>query len=270
MARILAVANQKGGVGKTTVSVNLAAAFAIQGHRVLLVDTDAQANASAAFGLEADPDTTLGELLEADGDLNSLVKAPDGEAPTLRVLPSFPSLAGDEIHAVREDINPKVVADRLRNGATAAGFEWVIIDCPPSLSFWTIVSLAASDAVLIPADPGQFAVIGLRQLMSTVESVRLRINPGLRILGVVGSRIDARTKLSREFVSIIQHHMPRQGMVFESVIPEAVALREAQIQGQSIFRYDERSTAAVALVEVALEVKRRWTTAAGAVVAQAQ
>lgn len=250
-ARIVTFVNQKGGVGKTTTTISLAAGLGAKGQRVLLVDLDPQANATSAVGVMTQPDqpTVYDALLEGTPAADCIVAVPD---EPFDLLPASASLAGAEVELV-----PMLARERRLAGALAPvrdRYDWVLIDCPPSLGLLTINALAASGSVIIPVQCEYMALEGLSRLMETLELVRTNLSTPLEILGVVLTMYDARTRLSQQVVDEVRSHFPQ---TFDSVIPRAVRLSEAPSFGQSIFRYDPGSRAAEAYGQLADEVLAR-------------
>ncbi len=249
-ARVITLVNQKGGVGKTTTAVSLAAALGRRAQRVLLVDLDPQANATGALGLSArEACSTYDALLEEVPARDCVLHLEDER---IDLLPSSKDLAGAEVNLV-----PLMARERRLAAALLPlrpAYDLVLVDCPPSLGLLTINALAAADQVLIPVQCEYMALEGLSRLLETLELVRRNLNPGLSILGLVMTMFDSRTRLSQQVVDEVRRHFHQ---AFETVIPRSVRLGEAPSYGQSIFRYHEGGRAAEAYRQLAEEVLAR-------------
>lgn len=241
MSEVLAITNQKGGVGKTTTSINLGSYLAQAGHSVVVIDVDPQANATIGLGVELKADTaTLYEVLAHE------VAALDALQPTdhknLNVIPSTPNLAGAAIELMDQPYREY----RLRRAIKPLKehFEFILIDCPPSLGLLTINGLVAADRLLVPVQCEYLALEGLSQLLETVKLVREHLNPQLQVLGAVLTMYDRRTAMARKVVREVRKTFP--GHVFDSVIPRNTELAEAPGVGQSILAYADTSRGAKA------------------------
>jgi chromosome partitioning protein len=250
VARIIAIANQKGGVGKTTTAVNLAASLAAAEQRVLLVDGDPQGNASSGIGLVRDEigETVYDVLLDAERIETAIVHGV--QFKHLDVLPATPDLAGAEVELVTE--NERELAMRRALGRVRNRYDFILIDCPPSLGLITINMLAAADALLIPLQCEYYALEGLSQLLNTVHLVQQGVNPDLGIDGVVLTMYDARLNLSRQVATDAREYFGSK--VFQSVVPRNIRLAEAPSFGKPIILYDVASVGAQAYMGVAREL----------------
>ena len=252
MTRIVAVTNQKGGVGKTTTAINLAACLAEAGVRVLLVDLDPQANASAGLGFrDAEPGrSTYGVLAGkvAVGDV-----AVPSAVPGLDLVPACADLAGAVAELVDVDGGEVTFAQAL--DGQLDDYQFVFIDCPPSLGVLTVNALVAAREVLIPVQAEYYALEGLAQLLDTVALVRERLNPELQILGVLVTMLDGRTRIAREVAAEVREHLPTH--VFDVAVPRNVRLAEAPSHGLPISRYDPGCAGSDAYFDLAKEVVSR-------------
>ena len=251
---IYALANQKGGVGKTTSTVNIAACLAEAGHRVLLVDADPQANATSGVlgGDRPSPDapTTADVLL--DGARVSAVVIPT-VVPGLELVPSGPDLAGAAVELVSRpgrDALLRIALTEVRNT-----YPYVFIDCSPSLDLVTINALVASTRLIVPVQCEYYALEGLSRLMETVGEVRARLNPDLVIAGLLMTMHDPRTRINGEVVQEVRRHFP--GLVFDTVVPRNVRVTESPSHGEPVIRYDPHCAAADAYFEVTKEIVAR-------------
>lgn len=255
---ILSVINQKGGVGKTTTAVNLATGIALQGHSVLIVDLDPQGNATSGLGVEDSSSPTLYESLVAstsqklNADFSQSPAIVDGPVPNLDVIGTSPELAGSEIDlAANED------RDDLRRvlAPLSDKYSLIIIDTPPSLSLLTVNALVAADQLIIPVQCEYYALEGLGQLLRTLELIRHRLNPGLKVLGLLRTMFDGRLGLSSQVSAELTQHFPQ--LLFETIIPRNVRLAEAPSHGAPVALYDPRSAGAQAYGALATEVVGR-------------
>ena len=251
LAKILAIANQKGGVGKTTTSVNLAACLGIKRKRVLLIDSDPQGNASSGFGIaKSDVPTTIYDVLLGGA---SIAEAIQHTKYQVDVVPANINLAGAEVElvtAISRETRLKKALDAVRDT-----YDFILIDCPPSLGLLTLNALAAADAVLMPIQCEFYALEGVAQLMNTVNLVRDNLNPDLAIEGVVMTMYDSRTKLAQDVVGEVKKTFG--DILFKTLIPRNVRLSEAPSYGQPVIYYDKHSKGAQVYKELAKEVLKR-------------
>lgn len=251
-APIVAIANQKGGVGKTTTSVSTAAAMARSGWRVLLVDFDPQGNATSSLGINK-PDLALTSYHVLVGACEAREAIISSGRAGLDLLPTNSTLAGAEVELVDLDRREHQLADAL--APVVRDYDVILIDCPPSLGLLTINALTAAQSVIIPIQCEFLPLEGVTQLRDTIERVRQHLNPGLTITGVLMTMYDARTRLSAQVVEEVRRHY--QNLVFETVIPRSVRLAEAPSYGLAITEYDGRSNGAMAYERLSEEIATR-------------
>ncbi|MGO8949033.1 MAG: ParA family protein [Ktedonobacterales bacterium] len=258
-ARVFAIANQKGGVGKTTTSINLAACLAEDGRKVLVVDLDPQSNTTTGLGLDAhkvglsmyelliDENVTVGKVLISE------------LRPNLSLLPAKVDLYAADIELVyleQRETRLKRALDAVKQG-----YDFILIDCPPSLGLLTVNALTAADGVILPLQCEYFALEGMQQLLNTIRLVRDRLNPQITLFGVVLTMYDPRTALGKEVVREITEHFPKEK--FDTIIPRNVRLSEAPSFGKNILEHDPRSAGALAYKQLAEEVIARAQTLGG-------
>ena len=253
MGRIISVANQKGGVGKTTTAINLAAALAEAGKKVLIIDMDPQGNTTSGLGVDKDAlEKSVYDLL-----INSLnikeYMIQERLFPTLSIIGSNVNLSGAEIDLIGIDRKEFILKDALAQ--VKEEYEFIIIDCPPSLNMLTVNALSASDSVLVPIQCEYYALEGLSQLMHTINLVKTRLNSNLEIEGIVFTMFDSRTNLSLQVVENVKDNLNQR--IYKTIIPRNVRLAEAPSHGLPINLYDPRSTGAEAYKNLAIEVINR-------------
>lgn len=252
MSKIIAIANQKGGVGKTTTSVNLAACVAAAGRRVLLIDADPQGNATSGLGLDKNAiEHSVYDVFINEYGIDEVVQRT--MLDTLWLVPSNIQLAGAEVELVTMMAREQVLKNALRPARDA--YDYIFIDCPPSLGLLTLNALNAADTLLVPIQCEFYALEGLSQLMSTVRLVRKNLNPALDVEGVVLTMFDSRTNLSVQVVEEVRKFF--RNKVYQTIIPRSVRLSEAPSFGLPVIRYAPKSSGAAAYTALANELLKR-------------
>ena len=249
MGKAIAIFNQKGGVGKTTTNINLAACLAMKGKRVLILDIDPQGNTTSGVGIsKRELDVTTHEILIEDDHHPGEAVVPTG-IENLDIMPASVQLAGDEVEFINIDGRDKRL--KMAIDVLKPEYDYIFIDCPPSLGILTINALTAVDSVLIPIQCEFYALEGVSQLMSTIQIVRSNMNPDLKIEGVILSMFDGRTNLSVQVVEEVKKYF--KDKVYTTVIPRNVRLAEAPSHGMPVIQYDPKSAGAQAYMEFADE-----------------
>ena len=249
MGRIIAIANQKGGVGKTTTSINLSSCIAAKGKKVLVVDIDPQGNTTSGYGIEKnDLDNTIYELMLGDCSIEDCIIKDVIE--NISILPSNVNLAAAEIELIGVDKKEYILKNEI--DWVKDRYDYIIIDCPPSLSLLTVNAMTTADSVLVPIQCEYYALEGLSQLIHTVNLVKERLNPNLEMEGVVFTMYDSRANLSAQVVENVKSHLNQK--VYRTVIPRNIRLAEAPSYGQPINIYDPKSAGAESYLALAEEV----------------
>jgi chromosome partitioning protein len=251
MGTVYAIANQKGGVGKTTTAVNVAACIAEAGYATLLVDIDPQANATVGLGLPKDREPSIYDVL--GGDVRAEDAVVESGIPNLSVLPSHPDLAGANVELPRQPGSEQRLREAL--APIRDRYTYVLLDCPPSLGPLTVNALVAADRVIVPVQTEYYALEGLAQLVQSINLIKTRLNPRLEIAGVLLTMADGRTRLSADVEAEVRRHFG--ALVFNAVVPRSVRVAEAPSHGLPVTHYDRRSRGAEAYWKVAMELVER-------------
>ncbi len=261
MPKVLALVNQKGGVGKSTLSVHLAIVLAVQGFRTLFIDADPQANSTYSLGIDASEEACLQLFVDRKNIKSPPIQTAEVlSGVRLDVIPAWITMGLIERWPdIKSAPDPKVVTDRLQQAIAARDYDWIIVDGPPHLGYWNQVVLNLADRALVPVpQAGNYPLVGLMQMASTIDSVRMRDNHRLQLLGVVSTMVDKRTQMGRtalERVKIFAEHIH----TFQTQIPHATAIEWAQSQkGTNLFATGRDEPVAVSIVNLMEEVKQRW------------
>lgn len=252
MGRVIAIANQKGGVGKTTTSINLSACLAEKGQKVLAVDMDPQGNMTSGLGVDKNNvENTVYDLIIGESSINEVIVRDVLE--NLDIIPTSIDLSGAEIELLDVDEKEYIIRNAIAN--IKEDYDYIVIDCPPSLSMLTINAMTTADSVLVPIQCEYYALEGLSQLIHTVELVRDRLNPQLTIEGVVFTMYDARTNLSLQVVENVKDNLDQT--IYKTIIPRNIRLAEAPSYGMPINKYDPKSAGADSYMRLADEVMEK-------------
>lgn len=252
MGRIIAIANQKGGVGKTTTAINLSACLAEQGQKVLVVDIDPQGNTTSGFGVDKnEAENTVYEVILKECDITDAII--EDVIDNLDLLPSNVNLAGAEIDLIDVDSREYILKESI--GSVRDKYDYVILDCPPSLSMLTVNAMTAANTVLVPIQCEYYALEGLTQLIHTINLVKKKLNPSLELEGVVFTMFDSRTNLSLQVVENVKDNLKQN--IYKTIIPRNIRLAEAPSHGLPINLYDPKSSGAESYKLLAQEVMER-------------
>lgn len=252
--KVISVANQKGGVGKTTTAVNLSACLAYMGKRVLLVDVDPQANATSGLGIEKAEGASLYRVLLGEGSIMDKIKPTAFE--NLHLVPSEVDLCGVDVELIRMDHHLQRLQMALQPAVESGNYDVILIDCPPSLAVLTLNAFAAADGLLVPLQCEYYALEGISMITKLIQQLRdSGVNPRLHLFGVVMTMFDGRTNLARQVVAEVREHFKE--LVFETVIPRSTRLAEAPSHGKPIIHYDKYGAGAAAYGVLAMEFCKR-------------